>query len=81
MEGISVTTAYLYYSLGISVTNAYLCYRLQSFLLQLPRHRPGIVGIERSIEQRNKETNKNISLAFEDLNKLMEKVEICHGVM
>ncbi|KAL8599480.1 Vacuolar protein-sorting-associated protein 36 [Nucella lapillus] len=38
---------------------------------QLPRHRPGIVGIERSIEQRNKETNKNISVAFEDLSKLM----------
>ena len=46
------------------------------FFVQLPRHRPGIVGIERSIEQRNKETNKNISLAFEDLSKLMEKVEI-----
>ena len=46
------------------------------FFPQLPRHRPGIVGIERSIEQRNKETNKNISLAFEDLSKLMEKVEI-----
>lgn len=41
----------------------------------LPRHRPGIVGIERSLEQRNKETSKNISHAFEDLSKLMDKAK------
>uniref|UniRef100_A0A4W5RDX1 Vacuolar protein-sorting-associated protein 36 n=1 Tax=Hucho hucho TaxID=62062 RepID=A0A4W5RDX1_9TELE len=34
----------------------------------------GIVGIERKIEQRRKETDKNISEAFEDLSKLMVKV-------
>ncbi|XP_059143919.1 vacuolar protein-sorting-associated protein 36-like [Physella acuta] len=39
----------------------------------LPRQRPGIVGIERSIQQKNKETNKNISQAFQDLRNLMEK--------
>ncbi|KAK7500623.1 hypothetical protein BaRGS_00008198 [Batillaria attramentaria] len=40
-----------------------------------PRHRPGIVGIERSLDQRNKQMNKNISHAFEDLSKLMEKAK------
>ncbi|XP_061558309.1 vacuolar protein-sorting-associated protein 36 isoform X2 [Phycodurus eques] len=33
----------------------------------------GIVGIERKIEERRKETDKNISEAFEDLSKLMVK--------
>jgi len=41
----------------------------------LPRHRPGIVGIERSIQQKNKETNKNISQAFTDLKNLMDKAK------
>ncbi|BFZ14826.1 hypothetical protein BsWGS_17864 [Bradybaena similaris] len=41
----------------------------------LPRQRPGIVGIERSIQQRNKETNKNISQAFQDLRNLMDKAK------
>ncbi|CAL1540145.1 unnamed protein product [Lymnaea stagnalis] len=41
----------------------------------LPRQRPGIVGIERSIQQKNKETNKNISQAFLDLRNLMEKAK------
>ncbi|XP_028321988.1 vacuolar protein-sorting-associated protein 36 [Gouania willdenowi] len=35
----------------------------------------GIVGIERKIEERRKETDKNISEAFEDLSKLMEKAK------
>uniref|UniRef100_A0A671LYS2 Vacuolar protein-sorting-associated protein 36 n=1 Tax=Sinocyclocheilus anshuiensis TaxID=1608454 RepID=A0A671LYS2_9TELE len=34
----------------------------------------GIVGIERKLEKKRKETDKNISEAFEDLSKLMEKV-------
>uniref|UniRef100_A0A8C2AQR5 Vacuolar protein-sorting-associated protein 36 n=1 Tax=Cyprinus carpio TaxID=7962 RepID=A0A8C2AQR5_CYPCA len=34
----------------------------------------GIVGIERKLEEKRKETDKNISEAFEDLSKLMEKV-------
>uniref|UniRef100_A0A669DNI5 Vacuolar protein-sorting-associated protein 36 n=1 Tax=Oreochromis niloticus TaxID=8128 RepID=A0A669DNI5_ORENI len=34
----------------------------------------GIVGIERKIEEKRKETDKNISEAFEDLSKLMVKV-------
>jgi len=41
----------------------------------LPRQRPGIVGIERSIQQKNKETNKNISQAFHDLRNLMDKAK------
>ncbi|CAG5120941.1 unnamed protein product [Candidula unifasciata] len=41
----------------------------------LPRQRPGIVGIERSIQQRNKETNKNVSQAFHDLKNLMDKAK------
>lgn len=41
----------------------------------LPRQRPGIVGIERSIQQKNKETNKNITQAFQDLRNLMEKAK------
>uniref|UniRef100_A0A667XEI1 Vacuolar protein-sorting-associated protein 36 n=1 Tax=Myripristis murdjan TaxID=586833 RepID=A0A667XEI1_9TELE len=35
----------------------------------------GIVGIERKIEERRKETDKNISEAFEDLSKLMVKAK------
>ncbi|XP_071087991.1 vacuolar protein-sorting-associated protein 36-like [Haliotis cracherodii] len=44
-------------------------------LPSLPRHRPGIVGIERSIQKKHHETNKNISVAFEDLSKLIEKAK------
>lgn len=33
--------------------------------------RAGIVGIERRIQERQKETDQNISIAFEDLTKLM----------
>ena len=35
------------------------------------------MGIERKLEQKHKETDKNISVAFEDLSKLMEKVSLC----
>lgn len=35
------------------------------------RARTGIVGIERTLQERQKEASKNISKAFEDLNKLM----------
>uniref|UniRef100_A0A8C9FVV1 Vacuolar protein-sorting-associated protein 36 n=1 Tax=Pavo cristatus TaxID=9049 RepID=A0A8C9FVV1_PAVCR len=35
----------------------------------------GIVGIERKLEAKRKETDKNISEAFEDLSKLMEKAK------
>nr|XP_046173069.1 vacuolar protein-sorting-associated protein 36-like [Oncorhynchus gorbuscha] len=35
----------------------------------------GIIGIERKIEERRKETEKNISEAFEDLSKLMVKAK------
>lgn len=34
--------------------------------------RAGIVGIERKIQEKQKETSRNISKAFEDLSKLME---------
>lgn len=33
--------------------------------------RTGIVGIERSLQERQKQTDENITLAFQDLNKLM----------
>ncbi|KAK3100607.1 hypothetical protein FSP39_022507 [Pinctada imbricata] len=39
------------------------------------RHRAGIMGIERTIQQRNKTTDKNITQAFQDLSKLMEKAK------
>ena len=39
--------------------------------------RAGIVGIERNIKQKHTETNKDISVAFEDLSKLMNKVRDC----
>ncbi|XP_067841979.1 vacuolar protein-sorting-associated protein 36 isoform X2 [Heptranchias perlo] len=35
----------------------------------------GIVGIERKLEEKRKETDKNISEAFEDLSKLMAKAK------
>uniref|UniRef100_A0A8C5P7C8 Vacuolar protein-sorting-associated protein 36 n=1 Tax=Leptobrachium leishanense TaxID=445787 RepID=A0A8C5P7C8_9ANUR len=35
----------------------------------------GIVGIERKLEEKRKETDKNISEAFEDLSKLMDKAK------
>ncbi|XP_071949711.1 vacuolar protein-sorting-associated protein 36-like [Antedon mediterranea] len=37
--------------------------------------RAGIVGIERRIEEKRKETDTTISKAFEDLNKLMDKAK------
>ncbi|XP_050416555.1 vacuolar protein-sorting-associated protein 36 [Patella vulgata] len=39
------------------------------------RHRPGIVGIERSIQQKNTNTNKKITVAFEDLSKLIDQAK------
>ncbi|XP_077984316.1 vacuolar protein-sorting-associated protein 36-like [Glandiceps talaboti] len=37
--------------------------------------RTGIVGIERKIEEKRKETDQNITMAFQDLNKLMEQAK------
>lgn len=45
-----------------------------SFFLKASRHRAGIMGIERTIQQTHANTDKNISQAFQDLTKLMEKV-------
>lgn len=39
------------------------------------RHRPGIVGIERSLQQKHKETDSSINQSFQDLKKLMEKAQ------
>ncbi|XP_060064336.1 vacuolar protein-sorting-associated protein 36-like [Ylistrum balloti] len=39
------------------------------------KHRAGIMGIERSLKQKQKDTDKDISKAFEDLSKLMEKAK------
>jgi ESCRT-II complex subunit VPS36 len=35
------------------------------------KQRSGIVGIEKSIQEKQKQTDQNISAAFQDLNKLM----------
>ncbi|XP_014780159.1 vacuolar protein-sorting-associated protein 36 isoform X1 [Octopus bimaculoides] len=40
-----------------------------------PRHRPGIIGIERAIQKKREDTDKNISQAFEDLSNLIEKAK------
>lgn len=37
--------------------------------------RLGIVGIERSIEEQHRATDESISVAFQDLKKLMEKAK------
>ena len=42
----------------------------------MKQYRTGISGIERSIQQRNQTIDKNISQAFEDLSKLMDKVAV-----
>ena len=36
--------------------------------------RTGIGGIEKTLAEKHRDTDKNISAAFEDLSKLMEKV-------
>jgi len=40
------------------------------------QYRSGISGIERSMQQRSHVIDKNISQAFEDLSKLMDKVSV-----
>ncbi|CAH1257735.1 VPS36 [Branchiostoma lanceolatum] len=42
--------------------------------------RAGIVGIERKLEQKRKETDQTISVAFEDLSNLMEKAKDMVGL-
>ncbi|KYN35045.1 Vacuolar protein-sorting-associated protein 36 [Trachymyrmex septentrionalis] len=41
-------------------------------LLPHIKTRTGIIGIERSLQEKQKETDENISLAFQDLTKLMD---------
>lgn len=43
-----------------------------SKLLPQIKPRTGIIGIERSLQEKQKETDQNISLAFQDLTKLMD---------
>ena len=43
------------------------------YFFQTGRHR-GIMGIERSIQQKQKVTDSNITQSFQDLSKLIEKV-------
>lgn len=43
-----------------------------SKLLSQIKPRTGIIGIERSLQEKQKETDQNISLAFQDLTKLMD---------
>ena len=40
----------------------------------------GIAGIEKNLQKKSQETDKTISQSFEDLSKLMEKVEIINRV-
>lgn len=47
----------------------------QENLQSAPRHRAGIIGIERAIQKKQEDTDKNISQAFEDLSNLMEKAK------
>ncbi|CAG9091152.1 hypothetical protein JYU34_009598 [Plutella xylostella] len=42
--------------------------------------RSGIVGIERSIEEQHRATDQSISVAFQDLTKLMEKAKDMVGI-
>ncbi|XP_070169585.1 vacuolar protein-sorting-associated protein 36 isoform X3 [Polyergus mexicanus] len=46
--------------------------RGNSKLLPQIKTRTGIIGIERSLQEKQKETDQNISLAFQDLTKLMD---------
>lgn len=55
-------------------TCIYKTFTSEIFLLKASRHRAGIMGIERTIQQTHANTDKNISQAFQDLTKLMEKV-------
>lgn len=41
-------------------------------LLSRIKTRTGIIGIERSLREKQKETDESISLAFQDLTKLMD---------
>lgn len=41
-------------------------------LLSHIKTRTGIIGIERSLQEKQKETDESISLAFQDLTKLMD---------
>lgn len=43
-----------------------------SKLLPHIKTRTGIIGIERSLQEKQKETDESISLAFQDLRKLMD---------
>lgn len=40
--------------------------------LPIIKTRTGIIGIERSLQERQKATDESISMAFQDLRKLME---------
>lgn len=42
--------------------------------------RAGIVGIERSLQERQKQTDENITMAFQDLNKLMSMAKDMVGI-
>lgn len=46
--------------------------RGNSKLLPQIKTRTGIIGIERSLQEKQKETDQSISLAFQDLTKLMD---------
>ncbi|XP_006824476.1 vacuolar protein-sorting-associated protein 36-like [Saccoglossus kowalevskii] len=43
--------------------------------LKMKKVHAGIVGIERKLEEKRKETDQNISMAFQDLNKLMHQAK------
>jgi len=57
---------------GLIVLNSAHDNQGNSKLLPQIKPRTGIIGIERSLQAKQKETDQNISLAFQDLTKLMD---------
>jgi ESCRT-II complex subunit VPS36 len=56
---------------GLIVSNNTHESQKNSKLLPQIKTRTGIIGIERSLQEKQKETDESISLAFQDLTKLM----------
>lgn len=57
---------------GLIVPNNVHDNQRNSKLLPQIKTRTGIIGIERSLQEKQKETDESISLAFKDLTKLMD---------
>lgn len=57
---------------GLIVSNSTHGNQGNSKMLPQIKTRTGIIGIERSLQEKQKETDESISLAFQDLAKLMD---------